>query len=133
MGFALFPEYGFVGIDRDDCRHSQTGVIQRWAMQELALLPRYTEISPSGTGYKQIGRGVLPDGRATKPGSQSEMYDGKPGRERYFAVTGEHLEGTPTDVVDLGEALPEGYRRMMAFDLVDAFQRRDMLRERKDR
>ena len=73
LAFAFFPEYGFVGIDRDDCRDLQTGVIQRWAMQELALLPTYTEVSPSGTGYKQICRGQLPDGRATKPGSQSEM------------------------------------------------------------
>jgi hypothetical protein len=132
LAFAFFPEYGFVGIDRDDCRNPQTGVVQSWAMSELALLPTYTEVSPSGTGYKQICRGQLPDGRATKPGSQSEMYDGKPGRERYFAITGEHLAGTPTDIVDLGDALRDAYRRMMAFDLVEAFRRRGMLRERKE-
>ncbi len=132
LAFAFFPEYGFVGMDRDDCRNPQTGVIQPWALQELAQLPTYTEISPSETGYKQICRGHLPDGRATKPGSQSEFYDGKPGRERYFAITGVHLAGTPIEIVDLGDAVREGYRRMMAFDLAEAFNRRGWLRERKE-
>jgi hypothetical protein len=139
LGFAFFPEYRLVGIDRDHCRNPQTGVLQPWAMQELAQLPTYTEISPSETGYKQICRGQLPDGKHTKPGSQSEMYDGTPGRERYFAITGRHLAGTPTDIVDLGDALDHAYRRMMAFDLAEAFNRRvdqktgkSWLRERKE-
>jgi hypothetical protein len=132
LSFAFFPEYGFVGIDRDDCRNPQTGVIQPWALQELALLPTYTEISPSETGYKQICRGQLPGGRATKPGSQSEFYDGKPGRERYFTFTGAHVAGTPTDIVDLGDALRDAYQRMLAFDLAEAFRRRGMLREKKE-
>jgi hypothetical protein len=101
-------------------------------MSELALLPTYTEVSPSGTGYKQFCRGTLPDGKPTKPGSQSEMYDGKPSRERYFAITGVHLPGTPTDIRELGDALRDSYLRMLAFDLAEAFRRRGMLRERKE-
>lgn len=132
LGFAFFPEYRVAGIDRDACRDPHTGVIHRWGMQELAQLPTYAEISPSGTGYKQFTFGVLPDGPSTKPGSQSEMYDGKPGRERFFAFTGEHVVGTPTDLVDLGDALGAAYTRMMAFDLAEAFNRRGWLRAKKE-
>ena len=132
LAFAFFPEYGYVGIDRDDCRDPKTGLLQPWAMQELALLQTYTEISPSETGYKQICRGQLPDGKPTKPGSQSEMYDGKPGRERYFAITGRNLPGTPSNINDLGEALHDAYRRMMDFDLAAAFARRGWLRAKKE-
>jgi len=60
------------------------------------------------------------------------MYDGKPSRERYFAITGVHLPGTPTDIRELGNALRDSYLRMLAFDLVEAFRRRNMLRERKE-
>jgi hypothetical protein len=133
LGFAFFPEYGLVGIDRDDCRNPQTGVIEPWAIQELARLPTYTEISPSETGYKQICRGRLPQGRATKPGAQSEMYDGTPGRERYFAITGMHLAGTPVEIIRLDDAvLRDSYQRMLDFDLAEAFNRRGWLRKRKE-
>ena len=132
LGFGFFPEYNVVGIDRDDCRDPNTGVIQPWALRELASLPTYAEASPSDTGYKQFGFGRLPAGAtSTKPGSQSEMYDGAPGRERFFTVTGLRLEGTPDHVQDISVPLVEAHKRMLAFDLAEAFNRRGMLRDKR--
>jgi hypothetical protein len=132
LGFGFFPEYNVVGIDRDKCRDPKTGVIESWALQEMASLPTYTEISPSETGYKQFLFGSLPQGaRHTKAGSQSEMYDGAPGRERFFTVTGVYIAGNPTELRHISSELLDAHKRMMAFDLVEAFRRRGMLREKR--
>ncbi len=133
IGFAFFPEYGVMGIDRDNCRDPKTCVIQSWALQEMASLPTYTEVSPSETGYKQFLFGSLPPGaKHTKAGSQSEMYDGAPGRERFFAVTGVFIGGNPPNICRLDKEVQDSHKRMMDFNLVEAFKRRGMLRAKHE-
>ena len=126
LGFAFFPEDGIVGVDFDKCRDPQTGVIQEWVQQEIQDIVTYAEVSPSLTGIKLFGFGKLPKGKiATVGGSQTELYDGTPGRERYFTVTGLHLLTHPLAVQKVN--VTETYKRMLAFDLVEAFRRRGWL------
>ncbi len=80
IGFVLGD--GWIGFDADGID----------ASDHLALLKTYSERSPSGAGVHAIARG-------TKPGARSrtgpyELYD----HGRYFTVTGQHVDGTPTTV-----------------------------------
>src|SRR5690349_21173832 len=50
IGFVLGD--GYLGIDLDDCRDPESGVIEPWAETYMSRLHSYTEISPSGTGIK---------------------------------------------------------------------------------
>jgi hypothetical protein len=83
---------GLSGVDLDRCRNSETGEIQESAMGIVRQLDSYTEISPSGTGLHVLLHGTLPPGRRRK--GRVEMYE----EGRYFTITGQHLEGTPTTI-----------------------------------
>ena len=52
IGFVLTNNDPYVGWDLDDCRNSETGVIEPWAQEIIDRLNSYTEISPSGTGIR---------------------------------------------------------------------------------
>jgi hypothetical protein len=83
-----------IGVDLDNCRDPQTGVIEQWAQQIIDTLNTYTEVSPSGTGFRLFLRGRLPpDGRKRK---DFECYCWA----RYVTVTGQHLDGTPLTIED---------------------------------
>ncbi|MGD9713894.1 MAG: AAA family ATPase, partial [Thermomicrobiales bacterium] len=99
-GFCLGD--GWAGVDLDGCRDKTTGDIQQQAWKIINYLNSYTEVSPSGTGVKVFVRGNLPAAKGLKveeifgTGDHTgiEMYDSG----RYFAVTGQWLEGTPQTV-----------------------------------
>lgn len=97
-GLGIVLGNGLAGADLDNCRDPVTGVIASWALDVIELLDSYSEISPSGTGIKIFFFGELPsDAKHRKPmpgGGHIELYD----RDRYFTVTGAHLEGTPRTV-----------------------------------
>ena len=98
------------GVDLDSCLDPEKGEIAGWAQAVIDRFASYTEISPSGCGVKvffayrtneiaalrsamktQFGkRWAAPGGGDHGPGI--ELYLGG----RYFAVTGQHLDGTPT-------------------------------------
>ena len=104
IGFVFAEGGGIVGIDLDDCRDTDTGVIQPWATKIIRDLNSFTEISPSGRGIHIFVFGGLPPGRRRK--DQIEIYD----MGRYFTMTGEHLEGTPEEIEERSEALAALYR-----------------------
>ena len=81
---------GFVGIDLDHCRDSESEQIEPWALEIIEAVKSYTEITPSGTGIHIIARGELPEGQRRK--GNIEMYDSG----RYFTMTSNHLPDTPT-------------------------------------
>ncbi len=90
IGFELSPP--FVGVDLDQCRDPATGFIDDGARAIIQQLNSYAEVSPSGTGIHILVRGDLPpEGRRTKG---VELYDG----DRYFTVTGQHVESTPLTI-----------------------------------
>lgn len=102
------------GIDLDTCRASD-GTLEPWAADVVARIGSYTEVSPSGTGAKvffTFSAAELASLRTImgkKPGEGSgrkwargkgehvpsiELYlDG-----RYFALTDQHLPGSPADL-----------------------------------
>lgn len=77
-----------VGVDLDKC--VDNGELDTWAEWVVAALDSYTHISTSGTGLHVFALGSVPDGGNRK--GNIEMYD----QDRFFAFTGDHLEGTPT-------------------------------------
>ena len=52
VGYVFSGDDPFIGIDIDDCRDPETGVIAPWAQEIIDALPTYWEVSPSGTGVK---------------------------------------------------------------------------------
>jgi hypothetical protein len=99
IGFQLGDSY--VGIDLDRCRNPKTGEIESQATEIIGRLSSYAEISPSGTGVHILTKGTLPQhGRRKGP---VEIYsDG-----RFFTMTGQHLDGTPTTVEERQSELTE--------------------------
>jgi AAA domain/NrS-1 polymerase HBD domain len=94
LGFVFTENDPYAGIDLDHCRNPETGDIEPWAKQIIAVLHSYTEISPSGTGVHIYVKGQLAGtGQNKQP---IELYD----RKAYFTVTGDHLPETPTTIED---------------------------------
>jgi putative DNA primase/helicase len=79
IGYVFDRDY--TGIDLDHCVNPD-GSIDSWAQAYLVRLPSYAEYSPTHTGIHILLRGTVPGGI----------------RRRYFTVTGEHVEGTPTTI-----------------------------------
>lgn len=104
IGFVFTDDDPVVGVDLDDCRVAETGTGADWATAIIDHLESYTEVSPSGTGYHVLVRGSVPGDR-TRNGDV-EIYESN----RFFTVTGDHVEGTPTSIVDRQDALTAVYR-----------------------
>jgi hypothetical protein len=114
IGFVPTPEDGLAVIDLDGCRNPQSGDITPQAARIVAEMDTYTEVSPSATGFRIIGRGRKPDRERSKEGPV-EIYDGltakgKPAG-RYLTITGNHVENTPRTVNHRQEQLAAVYCR----------------------
>ena len=106
IGFVLADSDPFCGIDFDDCLDESNNLI--WGEDLIRWLGTYTEISPSGRGVKLFLRGIKPSSaRCTKRGMGAdglgdvEVYE----QGRFFAVTGNPLAETPTEITDRQEEL----------------------------
>ena len=92
VGFVFSADDTFCGVDLDDCRNPDTGVISSWAQEILDRVDSYSEISPSQTGIKIICRGEMPiKGRrvAYQDGGIETYCTG-----RYFTITGQSTNGS---------------------------------------
>jgi len=104
IGFVFAEGDPFAGVDLDLCRDPATGDIEPWALETLAVLETYAEVSPSGTGIKAFAQGLLPG-----PGRHAgkiEVYD----RGRFFTVTGHRLPGWPESPRDCQAQLEVLYK-----------------------
>ncbi|HEX5011108.1 MAG TPA: hypothetical protein VFY71_11980 [Planctomycetota bacterium] len=99
VGFVFTGDDPYVGVDLDDCRDATTGLLADWARAIVDGLQSYTEVSFSGTGVHVLGRGTLPEGGRRK--GRIEMYE----RDRYFVVTGRHVDGMPTTIEERSDEL----------------------------
>lgn len=99
IGFVFSTETEIVGIDLDSCRDTEANEFDEWAQDVIERLDSFTEISPSGTGAHVLAKGQLPDGRNRR--GEIEMYD----EGRFFTVTGEHVEGTPSEIKHRQDAI----------------------------
>ncbi len=113
IGYVFAETDPYSGVDLDDCRNPETGEIQPWAWEIIRSLDSYTEVSPSQTGVKIWVSGKLAAGARNRGAYQSgevEMYS----RERYFTVTGQHLEGAPTTIEERQAELLALHARIFA-------------------
>ncbi len=97
IGFALGQagEIQFGGVDLDNCRNPETGELSELAKELIGALDTYCEVSPTGTGIKLIFIGGMPKGVKTKNKAGTvEIYSSG----RFFTITSEHVEGTPTGI-----------------------------------
>src|SRR5262245_55643684 len=67
VGFTFSDEDLFSGVDLDDCRDPNTGVIADWAADFIGRLNSYSEVSPSLTGVKIFVKAKLPGTGKKKP------------------------------------------------------------------
>jgi hypothetical protein len=99
IGFVVTDKDDLCGVDLDHCRNPLTGEINQPELDIINLLDSYTEITPSMEGVRVWLRGKKPSGGNRK--KHIEIYDAN----RYFTVTGKHLEGTPTTIEERQDQL----------------------------
>ena len=111
---------GEIFLDLDDCRDPATGTINAWASKLFNLAASYTEVTPSGTGLRVIGKARI-DGTHRKfndvneAGSSLEVYSC--GEGRYVTVTGREVDGCwphLSDITDLAQRLVRDQGRLHA-------------------
>jgi len=113
LGFVFCEADPFVGVDLDDARDPEEETPTEWAKSIIDELNSYTEISPSGTGYHVLVEGELPPGRNRRGGV--ELYE----TSRFFTVTGDHVETTPTEIIERTTALAGVYAEHVADESED--------------
>ena len=100
IGFVLGD--GWAGADFDDCIDLETGHILPWAQQWIESFASYTEVSPSRAGVKVFLRATaLHDGQEGHKRGDVEAYVA----DRFFTITGWHLDGTPETVENRQDVL----------------------------
>ena len=112
LGFVFSSDDPLLGIDLDNCRHTESGQIEDWAQQLIASCNTYSEVSPSGSGVKLFMQGEMPGNRhkAQYQTGAVEMYDCK----RFFTVTGQHLTHTPKEITENPSAIKNVYEMVFA-------------------
>ena len=115
IGYALMSADNIIGVDLDDCREPHTGKIDAWAQEIISQLDSYTEVTVSGTGLRVFVHGKWPYNahRAGELGIHGrghlEIYS-----EWFFAVTGDHLEGTPRKIERRADVISRLHSRFFA-------------------
>jgi len=110
LGFVLRKEDNIVCIDLDEC--ITDGKISDKAMYIVKILNSWTEISQSGKGLHIFVHGKKPTDQCkvtlnTSEIKAIEVYD----NARYIALTGNHLPGTPLEIMERQWALNDLYAR----------------------
>lgn len=110
IGF-MFHEYDpYTGGDLDDCIR-EDGTIAPVALDILASMDTYSEISPSGTGVKFWVKGKLPKNLGVThigDGVTIELYD----HVRFFTMTGKRAPSTPAAIRNVNGDLTQLYNRV---------------------
>lgn len=94
VGYVLTADDDITGADLDKCRDPDTGEIDEWARDIIAFAETYTEISPSGQGLRLFWRGKAEKALKCDP-QHVEVYVS----HRYLTTTGDHLQGTPLEIL----------------------------------
>jgi putative DNA primase/helicase len=110
IGFVFSEDTGIIGVDWDKVRDPITEEWDEEAFEEIIGLSSYTELSQSGTGAHVLIKGKIPGDRRRK--GKIEMYC----KERYFVVTGQHIEGTPIEIKENQEAINKLYEKRFGAD-----------------
>jgi Protein of unknown function (DUF3631) len=103
VGLALLG-VPLLAIDIDDCRNDETGEIAPAAGKLVDRADTYTEITPSGTGLRIIGRDDGPElhqGKRPLPHGNGTTVEVYRNTARYICVTGRLLGGAAMQAVPL--------------------------------
>lgn len=103
IGFCLTAQDAFFALDYDHVRNPHTGEIDPGVSSLINWVGTYAEISPSGTGIRIIGRGVL--GRSITT-SVLQAWD----HGHYITITGHRLQDAPTDIREVSTDALESIR-----------------------
>ena len=98
IGFVFYSGDPYTGIDLDD--------VDAWRDEAWEIVKRansYAEWSPSGKGIKIIVKGKIENFR----NDNIEVYS----QDRFFTITGHHVEGTPLEINDAQQLLDELYAK----------------------
>ncbi len=115
VGYAFMYWDNIVGLDLDNCRNPATGKIDQWAREIILEANSYSEVTPSGTGVRIFidGRWRHPEHRTEGLGSAGkgslEIYS-----EWFFAITGDHLRGTPRKIERRSDVISQLHTRFFA-------------------
>lgn len=110
IGFVFSKDDPYIGIDLDSCIN-ENGEIAEWAKEFIEVASTYSEISPSGKGVKMFLKGTMPSEKGRKKAYETgavEMYS----QNRFFTITGRHLEGTPTVISHNTDAVVKIYLKV---------------------
>jgi DNA polymerase len=94
VSYAVIADDGLTGVDLDRVRDPTTGALEPWAAAIVAFAETYTEVSPSGAGLRMFWKGKIDKSIICSPLSVEVYRDG-----HFLSVTGQHLAGTPTDIL----------------------------------
>jgi len=97
LGFVLTKEDNIVCIDLDDC--IRDGQICDEALHIVRIINSWTEVSQSGKGIHIFVKGSKPTDKCkatARTFKAIEVYDSG----RYIAMTGNHLPGTPLEIIE---------------------------------
>src|SRR5699024_2085564 len=94
IGYVITSDDPYTVMDLDDC--IVDGNIKPDAKTLVDTLDSYTEISQSGNGLHIFIKGKKPGKRSKNTEKGIELYDDK----RFIVMTGNHLEGTSTEIHD---------------------------------
>lgn len=106
-GIGVMFANGLMGVDLDH-HIDERGNLSDFAREVVTTLPTYWEVSPSGSGLHGLCYGTLPTGGRKSSKHGLEMYC----EGRYFTVTGNHLDGTPSTVNRLNGELAQVHARV---------------------
>jgi len=98
LGFVLTKEDNIVCIDLDNCI-GEDGQICDEALHIVRIMNSWTEISQSGKGLHIFVKGSKPTDKSKatpRTFKAIEVYDSG----RYIAMTGNHLPGTPLEIME---------------------------------
>lgn len=115
IGFCLTEETP-IGIDLDHCRcpafvDHGIEIILPWAKNIIDKVDSYTEASPSGKGIRIFANGgKLPAGGRKK--GDFEIYQSG----RYLTVTGDHIKGTPKEIMNRPDILDAVFSEIFGKD-----------------
>lgn len=94
IGYFISENDPYTVIDLDDCIIN--GVLTDEAKTIVDSLNSYTEYSQSENGLHIFVKGKKPGDRSKNTVKGFEMYD----KERFMVTTGNHMEGTPLEIVE---------------------------------
>jgi putative DNA primase/helicase len=95
VGIIMDDTDDIVGWDLDKCLNPDNLEVEPWARTIIERLNSYTEITPSGKGFRIFVRGKLPPGRRKgRDNKRIECYDDV----RFLTITGNRWPNTPAVV-----------------------------------